>query len=171
MVSFQQGPCSLADVLSGQAVFAHQHRSGREGAEMVEGQSRGRVRRRSNATPAQPLLPQRAALGRMGETQRAAIFLRATPASAVSKVETPAPSQCRLSQKMPSVAARRFQRCAAYLESPSSRLRAGLGTATLPLRISWRFTSWPYMAWSPLLSACTTAPSKLSPAKAPLLRE
>jgi hypothetical protein len=36
MVSFQQGPYSHADVLSGQAVFAHQHRSGRRGAEMVE---------------------------------------------------------------------------------------------------------------------------------------
>ncbi len=33
MVSFQQGSCSLADVFNGKPVFAHQHRSGRAGAE------------------------------------------------------------------------------------------------------------------------------------------
>ncbi len=97
--------------------------------------------------------------------------VESTPASTVSKLETPPPSHCRWSQKMLSAAARRFQLCAAYLASSFSRLCAGLGTATLPFRISWRVTLEPYMALSPLWSACTTAPSRLTPAKAPLLRE
>src|SRR5579864_322070 len=63
----------------------------------------------------------------------------------------------------------RFQRWPAYLASSSSKLRAASGTATLPFKISRRVTLEPYMALSPLLSACTTAPSKLIPAKAPLL--
>ncbi len=65
----------------------------------------------------------------------------------------------------------RIQMVAGYLARSSSSLWAGSGTAILPFRISWRATSDPYMASSPLWSACTTAPSKLTPAKAPLLRE
>src|SRR5271154_3219301 len=58
-----------------------------------------------------------------------------------------------------------------YPPSSSTSARADSGTATLPSRISWRFTSSPYMALSPLLSACITAPSRLTPAKMPLDRE
>src|ERR1700684_1979987 len=59
----------------------------------------------------------------------------------------------------------------AYPPSSSTNSRADAGTATLPSRISWRFTSSPYMDLSPLLSACITAPSRLTPAKTPLERE
>ena len=61
--------------------------------------------------------------------------------------------------------------CRAYPPISSRSGCADAGTATLPSRISRRLTSSPYMALTPLLSACTTAPSRLTPAKMPFVRE
>src|ERR1035441_9863705 len=86
-------------------------------------------------------------------------------------LETSAPSQCRPSHEISSTAVRRVQRRAGYPPSSSSRRCADSGAATPPCRISRRVALGPYMAWSPLWSAWTTAPSTLAPAKTPLLRE
>jgi hypothetical protein len=59
----------------------------------------------------------------------------------------------------------------AYCPISLIRACAARGTGTAPSRICLRSTLAPYMAQSPVSSACTTAPSKLIPANAPLLRE